>query len=309
MRRRSPGTPAASRPAAHAQPPGPHAAAGGVRLGGVRPGLRAAARARHRHPPPAPAQGGGDLGARRKDIDRALATLERAFRLDLPIRPCGPICGASPPSSPTRNRWDAVCAIFQRAADAATRDEAVSLHHEVARFREELGQHEQAEACYQAILLLKPEDEVALAHLERVLRTQERWPELAALLDKRTTGTLEALPPGTLRRQRTLELAELYDNRLERPYEAIDTYERFVGSVDEDARGTDHPRGGARERRRPGSAGAALCQGGDVAQGGRSAAAADRARAGAGAAAHAAAAAGGDLRAGAGAGRPGRRRR
>ena len=44
-----------------------------------------------------------------------------------------------------------------------------------------------------------------------------------------------------MRRQRTLELAELYDARLERPYEAIDTYERFVGSVDEDERGADDP--------------------------------------------------------------------
>ena len=112
----------------------------------------------------------------------------------------------------------------------------------MARFREELGQHEQAEACYQAILLLKPEDEVALARLETVLRTQERWAELASLLDKRTTGTAGGAAPGhPAPAAQPLELAELYDNRLERPYEAIDTYERFVGSVDEDGRGADDP--------------------------------------------------------------------
>ena len=173
-----------------------------------------------------------------QDIERALATLERAFRLDP---------GSETVRSDLRRiagetgRWDEICAVLERAANTAPRDEAVALHHEVARLREELGQREKAEACYQAILVLKPEDGIALEKLEESLRTQERWGELAALLDKRITGSLEALPPGTLRRQRGRELADLYDSRLERPYEAIDAYERYVGSVEEDALGADHP--------------------------------------------------------------------
>ena len=73
------GGPAAT---AHAQPHRPHAAAGGVGLGGVRPGLRAAARAGHRHPPPHLRKVAEIWERGSKDIDRALATLERAFRLD-----------------------------------------------------------------------------------------------------------------------------------------------------------------------------------------------------------------------------------
>jgi golgin subfamily B member 1 len=177
-----------------------------------------------------------ERGAR--NIDKAITTLERAFRLD-------------PGSEPVRvdlrriasetSRWDQICAVFQKAADTAPREDAVALHHEVARFREELGQQDKAEACYQAILVLKPEDLVALDRVEGLLRSQQRWAELASLLDKRITGTLEALPAGTLRRQRSRELADLYDLRLERPYEAIDAYERYVASVEEDGLGPDHP--------------------------------------------------------------------
>src|SRR5205814_7043526 len=54
-------------------------------------------------------------------------------------------------------------------------------------------------------------------------------------------GSVEALPPGPERRARALELADLLERRLERPYEAIDTLERYVRAIDDDERGAEHP--------------------------------------------------------------------
>jgi tetratricopeptide (TPR) repeat protein len=173
-----------------------------------------------------------------KDIDRAIQALERAFHLDLSDTEVRETLRRL---ASTENRWDEVCAIYLRGVEAAGREDAVALEHEVARFREQLGQTAQAEERYQAILLLKPEDPLALNHLEHMYRSAERWDELAGILEKRTTGSLEALPPGAERRRRALELAELQEQRLERPYEAIDTLERYVTSIDEDERGLDNP--------------------------------------------------------------------
>jgi tetratricopeptide (TPR) repeat protein len=172
------------------------------------------------------------------DVDRALQALERAFHLDLgdqEVRETLRRLAAS------QDRWDEVCAIYLRAVEQASREEAVALEHEVARFREELSQPAQAEERYLAILMLKPEDGEALDRLEHMYRTGERWNELAGILEKRTTGAAEALPPGSERRKKSFELAELQEHRLERPYEAIDTLERYVAAIEEDERGLDHP--------------------------------------------------------------------
>ncbi len=177
-----------------------------------------------------------ERGAR--DIDRALDAMERAFRFD---RHDETVRSELRRIAGEHDRWEAVCAIFVRAADSSPREDAVTLYHDVARFREALDQHQQAEKSYQAILLLKPDDSAAMDRLEELFRRQERWDDLASLLEKRTTGALDPLPTATTRRKRMQELADLYDHRLERPYEAIDTYERFVTSAEEDERGADNP--------------------------------------------------------------------
>lgn len=172
-----------------------------------------------------------------KDTDRALRALERVFRLETgneEVRSNLRRLAAS------ANRWDDVCEIYLRAVEGASRDEAVALHREVARYRTELGQHELAEERYQAIAMLSPEDTAALGQLEQMYRSQERWVDLAGILEKRTSGGAESLPPGSERRTKTLELAVLQEKRLERPYEAIDTLEKYVASIDEDQRGYDN---------------------------------------------------------------------
>ncbi len=122
--------------------------------------------------------------------------------------------------------------------------------------------------------MLETDNPIALDRLEQMHRVRERWAELAQVLERRITvpgGRLE----GDEARSRAFELAELYEKRLERPYEAVDTLERYVASTEEEERGlaagdprtADAGDGGARRLR---GAGAPLWSGGHGAEGGRS---------------------------------------
>ena len=165
-----------------------------------------------------------------RDIDRALDALERAFHLDTKdaeIRAELERVGGE------YDRWDRVCEIYLGAVDEfGPVDNAVALHHDVARLREMLGQTDKLEAIYQEILRLKSDDAVALKRTEQIFREQERWEDLANVLEKRTSSSSEALPAPE-RRARLRELAGLYEERLERPYEAVDTLERLLLEADE----------------------------------------------------------------------------
>jgi len=169
-----------------------------------------------------------------KDIDRALNTLERAFRLDIKEKE---IRDELERFGGQYEKWDRVVEIFLGAIDEfGPIDTAVALHHEAAKLRERLGQVEKAEALYDEILRLKSDDEVALARVEDIFRTQQRWEDLANVLEKRTSAPTDALPLGVDRRKRLRELALLYEDRLERPYEAIDTLERLLVEVADEER-------------------------------------------------------------------------
>lgn len=173
-----------------------------------------------------------------KDIDRTVDALERAFKIDTTDET---VRAELQRIATEHDEWDRVCDVWLGAVDEfGSIDRAVSLHHDVAKFREALGQIDKAEQRYRAILSLKPDYTPALDRMEEIHRDAERWADLAALLEKRTSGALEALPPGRERRQKYRELADLYEERLEKPYEAIDTLERYVGEAGDDERGADH---------------------------------------------------------------------
>jgi tetratricopeptide (TPR) repeat protein len=163
-------------------------------------------------------------------IDLALDALERAFRLDTTdaeVRAELERVGGE------NDRWDRVVAIYLAAIDEfAPVDAAVAIHHEVARLRERLGQVDKLEDTYREILRLKADDPVALKRVEQICREQGRWEDLANVLEKRTVGPSDALPAGE-RRARLRELAGLYEEHLERPYEAIDTLERLLMEAEE----------------------------------------------------------------------------
>ena len=113
----------------------------------------------------------------------------------------------------------------------------MTLHHDAARVRERLGQTDRAEELYRAILRLRSDDPVAIERVEEICRDQQRWEDLANILEQRTGSPTEALPNGPERRARLRELAGLYEERLERPYEAIDTLERLLRESSDEERG------------------------------------------------------------------------
>ncbi|HEX3695474.1 MAG TPA: tetratricopeptide repeat protein [Polyangia bacterium] len=160
------------------------------------------------------------------DITRAVNTLERAFRLnsDDPVtrRELERLAKA-------HDLWDRLAAIYLGSVDEfSDAARSVALHHDVARMREGLGQVDKAEALYEAILRLKSDDREALDGVETIYRDQHRWQELANLLERRTSGALESKLTAPLRRSKFRELAELYEVRLEKPYEAIGTLEKHA---------------------------------------------------------------------------------
>jgi tetratricopeptide (TPR) repeat protein len=169
------------------------------------------------------------------DVDRALEALERAFALNTKDEA---VCVEMERLAKNENRWDAVCAIYLRAAEHGSRSDIVAFNLRVAGIREDLAERELAEERYRAVLVLEPSSPVALDRLEHIYRNTLRWSDLATVLERRTMlgeGRLE----GPEMRRKAFELAELYEQRLERPYEAVDTLEKYVASVEEEKLGEE----------------------------------------------------------------------
>jgi len=167
-------------------------------------------------------------------VDRALDALERAFTLKPDDEA---VCTEMERLANLEDRWDTVCAIYLRAADRGSRTEMVSFNLKVAHIRETLGQSEAAEERYRSVLVLEPSNVESLDHLEQIYRDGQRWAELAMVLERRALAG-DARPEGPEMRRKAFELAELYEQRLERPYEAVDTLEKYVASVEEE-KGTE----------------------------------------------------------------------
>jgi golgin subfamily B member 1 len=173
------------------------------------------------------------------DVDRALDALGRAFRLDITDTE---IRAELERIGEQYNRWERIAEIYLGSIDEfGPIEAAVTLHHDAALVRERLGQIGPAEELYRSILRLKSDDAKAIARVEEICRDQQRWEDLANVLEQRTGALTEAMPHGLERRRRLRELATLYEERLERPYEAIDTLERLLRESSEEERGTREP--------------------------------------------------------------------
>ncbi len=181
-----------------------------------------------------------------KDPERAFAALENAFRLD----PSDALVRAElRRMGQEQSDWDRVSDIYLSViGPSLSVEHAVELNHEVAAFREELGQRDKAEQRYRAIVNLSSDDRKAQDALEDITRTESRFGDLAGLLERRTSSALDRsgeVPARSLSdeewRARSLELADLYENRLDRPYEAIDTLERHLARIEDEARAIEDP--------------------------------------------------------------------
>ena len=102
------------------------------------------------------------------DVGRALAALDRAFNIDpanITVRAELQRIGRE------YKQWDRVSDIYLSAVDEfGPIENAVALHLEVARFRDELGQIDKSEQLYNAILRLKSDDVTALDRIEQIYR-------------------------------------------------------------------------------------------------------------------------------------------
>ena len=198
---------------------------------------RARGRVRERCPRPTPARGcAGCIRAAEvwetggKDIARAFDALARAFaqaraRAAKATPRSARACIAS---RSEHKAWDRLADLYEGMAEQAeTAHAAADLLMEVATIRCEQKRPREAEAQLRRILGMLPNDVTARARLEELYRGEGRWVELAASLEERTDPRLGTAAPEAERPQLLRELAAIYTDKLNRPHDAIDAFERL----------------------------------------------------------------------------------
>jgi tetratricopeptide (TPR) repeat protein len=129
-------------------------------------------------------------------------------------------------------RWSELEELYEKAAKGTTDEgERIELLNEVAMIAEEImGDPAKAIGYYERILALDPVYVAALDALEKLYEREERWKDLAALLEKRLTMATsdEALDI-------KLALGRIYLDRLHEPPLAIGHLEDVLASRENDA--------------------------------------------------------------------------
>ena len=155
------------------------------------------------------------------DLDKAFEALAGAFKLDPDNQAAR---RALERLAESNGAWNQLVAVLDATIDETGNGErAVSLLIDSARVRERQGDATDAEQRYHRALGMRPDDEAAMSRLEAVYRQSERWGELATLLERRLHGLIERMPASESRKERALELAEVYE-RMGNNYEAIDAW-------------------------------------------------------------------------------------
>lgn len=164
-----------------------------------------------------------------KDIVRAFDALARAFT-QVRRTPGGDaeVRARLHRIAQDHQAWDRLADLYEGMAEQAeTAAEAADLLMEVATIRGEQRKPRDAEAQLRRILGMLPGDPVARTRLEALYRTEGRYVELAASLEERTDPRLGTAAPESERAQLLRELAAIYIDRLSRPHDAIDAFERL----------------------------------------------------------------------------------
>ena len=164
-----------------------------------------------------------------KDIARAFDALARAFALarrspggDAEVRARLSRIAAD------HRAWDRLADLYEGIAEQAeTAAEAADLLMEVATIRGEQHKPREAEAQLRRVLGMLPSDALARGRLEALYRAEGRHVELAASLEERTDPRLGTAAPEAQRAQLLRELAAIYTDKLGRPHDAIDAFERL----------------------------------------------------------------------------------
>ena len=163
------------------------------------------------------------------DVARAFDALARAFALarrspgsDADVR------ARLARIAQEHKAWDPLADLYEGVAEQAeTAAEAADLLMEVATIRAEQGKPRDAEAQLRRVLGMLPGEPIARARIEALYRAQGRYVELAASLEERTDPRLGTAAPESERAQLLRELAAIYTDKLTRPHDAIDAFERL----------------------------------------------------------------------------------
>ena len=167
-----------------------------------------------------------------QDIGRAFNTLARALELG--------VDQAEPRARLQRlaaehDAWDRLADLYETAAeDAKSGAAAVELLMEVAEIRVRQERPRDSEALYRRVLGMLPDDATARERLEGLYRAEGRWVDLAASLEERTDPRLGVAAPDSERPALLRELADIYQRRLSRTHDAIDSLLRLRDLMPED---------------------------------------------------------------------------
>ena len=166
--------------------------------------------------------GGKDIARAFDALARAFATAKRAPEGDAEVR------ARLHRIASEHKSWDRLADLYEGLAEQAeTAHAAADLLMEVATIRFEQKRPRETEAQLRRILGMLPSDEVARARLEQLYRAESRWVELAASLEERTDPRLGTAAPEAERAQLLRDLAAIYTDRINRPHDAIDAFERL----------------------------------------------------------------------------------
>ncbi|MBP9086992.1 MAG: tetratricopeptide repeat protein [Kofleriaceae bacterium] len=164
-----------------------------------------------------------------KDVGRAFDTLANAFAQSRKLpNDDGEARARLHRVTSDHKAWDRLGDLYQSLAETAnTPVAAADLLMEVASIRLQQRRPREAEAQLRRILGIRPDDVAARARLEGLYRQESRWVELAAALEERTDPRLGSAAPPAERPALLAELASIYTQRLNRPHDAIEAYERL----------------------------------------------------------------------------------
>ncbi|MDB4957800.1 MAG: Tetratricopeptide 2 repeat protein [Myxococcales bacterium] len=166
--------------------------------------------------------GGKDIARAFDALARAFAAARRAPQGDAEVR------ARLHRIAQEHKAWDRLADLYETMAEQAeTAHGAADLLMEVATIRAEQKRPRDAEAQLRRILGMLPNDATARARLEDFYKSEGRWVELAASLEERTDPRLGTAAPEAERPQLLRDLATIYTDRLQRPHDAIDAFERL----------------------------------------------------------------------------------
>ncbi len=164
-----------------------------------------------------------------KDIERAFDALARAFaQARKAPGGDGEVRARLHRIAQEHKAWDRLADLYEgMAEEAESAPQAADLLLEVATIREAQKRPRDAEAQLRRILGMLPNDPVSRERLEALYRSEQRWVELAASLEERTDPRLGSVAPEAERPQLLRDLAAIYTDKLTRPHDAIDAFERL----------------------------------------------------------------------------------